>query len=57
MKMKKNRREKVVIVPETELIPDTDLRSPSAVERNKWSWAHLPLVGVVNRLGYHLIIG
>jgi hypothetical protein len=54
--VKKSPWKDVVVVSETKLIPDTDLRSPSTIERHKGPYGHLSLIRVVNRLGYHIIV-
>jgi hypothetical protein len=57
LKVEKNWQENVIVVSKMELVPDTNPRSPSAIERHKMPVDHLSLNWIVTQLGHHIIVG
>jgi hypothetical protein len=57
LKVEKNWRKNVIVVPKTELVPDTNPRSPSTVEGHKRPVDHLSLNRIVTQFGHHIIVG
>jgi hypothetical protein len=57
LEVKEYRGMNVVVVLETKLISNTNLRSPSAVARHKGSGSHLSLSRIVILIRYIIILG
>jgi hypothetical protein len=57
LEVEKNWRKNVIVISETELVPNTNPRSPSTIEGHKRPVDDPSLNRLVTQFGHHLIVG